>query len=60
MPKAGTDWRDLAISTRLSRLKSQGAVRERLIANGASPAALLSWSELVAENIRDRDDEAGY
>jgi hypothetical protein len=61
-PQAGTDRRDLVVLVlSFPALKSDdGLVRERLIANGASSTVLLAWSELVAEEIREEDDEAGY
>lgn len=60
-PKAGTDWRDLAMLVltfpELKRL--EGPVRARLVARGASPAILATWADLVAEEIvpEDEDDD---
>ena len=58
LPKAGTDWRDLAVLLlRFPELKSEaGPVRTRLEAAGADAAALAAWSEVVAQEIREEGD----
>ena len=57
-PKAGTDWRDLAILLiTFPELKSStGPVRERLIAGGAADEILRAWDDLVAQTIEAEDD----
>ena len=61
-PKSFTDRRDLAILLlTFPELKSEaGPVLDRLRANSADPTALAAWSELVAEEIRAEDEDAGY
>lgn len=60
-PKAGTDWRDLAmLLLTFPKLKRQaGQVANRLEAAGADAETLAVWRELVAQEIRreDEDDE---
>jgi hypothetical protein len=58
-PKAGTDWRDLAmLLLRFPELKSEtGKVAERLKTMQASPQALSAWSEIVSTDISAEDDE---
>jgi hypothetical protein len=57
-PKAGSDWRDLAmLLLTFPELKTtEGAVAERLRAAGASTAVMAAWEELVAQEIRPEDD----
>lgn len=57
-PKAGSDWRDLAVLLlTFPELKTEeGPVAERLRAAGASADVLASWKELVAQEIREEDD----
>ena len=61
-PKAGTDWRDLAmLLLRFPELKaSEGPVRDRLTAAGADPAVLETWDDLVAEEIVPDADDQSY
>jgi hypothetical protein len=61
-PKSFTDRRDLAILLlTFPDLKSEiGPVLDRLRANSADSATLAAWSELVAEEIRAEDEDAGY
>jgi hypothetical protein len=61
-PKSGTDWRDLAILLlTFPDLKTEeGAVAERLRANGATEAVLAAWKELVAEEILPEDEDAKF
>ena len=60
-PKAGTDWRDLAmLLLTVPELKaSAGPVRDRLVAAGANAGALAAWEKLVTQEIvpADEDDE---
>ena len=60
-PKAGTDWRDLAmLLLTFPELKaSAGPVRDRLVAAGANAGALAAWEKLVTQEIvpADEDDE---
>jgi hypothetical protein len=57
-PKAGTDWRDLAmLLLTFPELKTlDGPVAERLRAAGASPEMLRAWKDLVAQKILPEDD----
>ena len=60
-PKAGTDWRDLAmlLLTFPDLKRDPGPVTERLQAMSAAPDVLAVWKELVAQEIKpaDEDDE---
>lgn len=58
-PKAGTDWRDLAVLLlRFPELKMrEGAVELRLLEQGASEGAISLWQELVALALEPEDDE---
>jgi hypothetical protein len=58
-PKAGTDWRDLAmLLLKFPELKrNSGLVVDRLKASGAEPAILTLWQEIVATEIEPEDDE---
>ena len=58
-PKAGTDWRDLAmLLLAFPDLKQeQGPVREALEEMHAGPGEIEFWKQLVAEEIRAEDDE---
>jgi hypothetical protein len=58
-PKAGTDWRDLAmLLLKFPELKSNsGVVADGLVASGAGPAILAVWQEIVATEIKPEDDE---
>ena len=60
-PKAGTDWRDLAmLLLAFPELKSAtGPVRERLDATGVDAGVLATWEEFVALGItaEEGDDE---
>ncbi len=60
-PKAGTDWRDLAmLLLTFPELKSgRGPVTEKLQAMGSGPDVLDVWHELVSQEIEaeDEDDE---
>lgn len=58
-PKAGTDWRDLAmLLLTFPELKTEeGPVGERLRAHGAMAEVLATWKELVAQEILPEDDD---
>ncbi len=58
-PKSGTDWRDLAmLLLRFPELKREtGAVAERLIALGANQAVMGVWKEMVAQEIKNAEEE---
>ncbi len=58
-PKAGTDWRDLAmLLLTFPELKSEtGPVMNSLKAARADSATMSVWSELVATEIRPADDD---
>ncbi|MEW6126985.1 MAG: nucleotidyl transferase AbiEii/AbiGii toxin family protein [Acidobacteriota bacterium] len=60
-PKAGTDWRDLAmLLLTFPELKSEtGEVGERLKALNVGPAILDTWRDLISQDIQpeDEDDE---
>jgi hypothetical protein len=60
-PKAGTDWRDLAmLLLTFPDLKSElGQVADQLRAAGATPDILAAWQDIVAQDIRPaaEDDE---
>jgi hypothetical protein len=58
-PKAGTDWRDLAmLLLRFPNLKSEsGPVLDRLLEIGAAEDVLAAWRELVASEIAAEQDE---
>jgi len=61
-PKAGSDWRDLAVLLlTFPELKTvEGPVAERLRAAGASTEVLAAWKELVAQEILPEDDAAEF
>jgi hypothetical protein len=58
-PKAGTDWRDLAmLLLKFPELKSNSSlVVDCLMASGANPPILAVWQEIVATEIEPEDDE---
>jgi hypothetical protein len=58
-PKAGTDWRDVAmLLLKFPELKSDtSAVMDSLVAAGASPAVIAVWQEIVATEIEGDDDD---
>jgi hypothetical protein len=58
-PKAGTDWRDLALLllTFPDLKKEQGPVLERLQAAAADKEVLAAWKELVAQKIEPEDED---
>jgi hypothetical protein len=61
-PKAGSDWRDLAmLLLKFPELKNkEGPVAERLRAQRASQEALHAWNDLVNQEIFPEDEDAGY
>jgi hypothetical protein len=58
-PKAGTDWRDLALLLlKFPELKyNSGPVIDSLKASQAEPAILTLWQDIVATEIEPEDDE---
>lgn len=61
-PKAGTDWRDLAILLlTFPDLKStHGAVADILQRTGADEKTLAAWRDIVAQNIQPLDEDADF
>ncbi len=61
-PKAGTDWRDLAmLLLTFPELKTEeGPVMERLQAAGSSADAVAAWKDLVAQEILPEDEDADF
>jgi hypothetical protein len=61
-PKAGTDWRDLAmlLLTFPELKREQGAVSEALKSIGANDEAKKTWSELVVQEIVEPEDDAEF
>lgn len=60
-PKAGTDWRDIALLLlQFPELRTEsGPVRERLIAAGADAETIRTWEEILTREIvaEEEDDE---
>jgi hypothetical protein len=61
-PKAGTDWRDLAmlLLTFPELKQEQGAVSEALKLIGSTEDAMKTWRELVARELIETDDEGEF
>ena len=61
-PKAGTDWRDLAmLLLTFPELKQElGAVSEALKSIGVNEESMKTWSELVAQEIVEPDDDSEF
>jgi hypothetical protein len=61
-PKAGTDWRDLAmlLLTFPELKEEQGPVTEALKSAGVKDDVMQTWRELVAQEIVDSDDEKEF
>jgi hypothetical protein len=61
-PKAGTDWRDLAmlLLTFPELKKETGVVSEALKSLGWKDDVMETWRELLAQEIVDSDDEAEF
>lgn len=58
-PKAGTDWRDVAmLLLKFPDLKRDtSAVADSLVASGASPEIIAVWQEIVATDIKPEEDD---
>jgi nucleotidyltransferase AbiEii toxin of type IV toxin-antitoxin system len=58
-PKAGTDWRDLAmlLLTFPELKQEQGAVRKALKSVGVKDEVMQTWSELVAQEVIEPKDD---
>lgn len=61
-PKAGTDWRDLAmlLLTFPELKKERGAVSKALMSMDASEEVISAWSELVAQEILEPDEDGEF
>ncbi len=61
-PKAGTDWRDLAmlLLTFPELKKEQGAVSEALSSMKVGEEVMKAWSELVAQDIVEPEDDGEF
>ena len=61
-PKAGTDWRDLAmlLLTFPELKQEQGAVSEALKSIGATEEVMMAWRELVAQELIEPEDEEEF
>ena len=61
-PKAGTDWRDLAmlLLTFPELKKEEGQVSEALKSIGASDEVKKTWSELVAQKFVESNDDGEF
>ena len=61
-PKAGTDWRDLAmLLLAFPDLKMEnGAVTEVLKASGVKQDVLKTWDELVAQELVESEDDSEF
>lgn len=61
-PKAGTDWRDLAmLLLTFPKLKSEsGAVSEKLRTLTASAEVMKEWQDLVSQSISLPDDDSEF
>ncbi len=61
-PKAGTDWRDLAmlLLTFPELKKDEGAVSEALNSMKAGADVMKAWNELVAQEIVEPDDDGEF
>ncbi len=61
-PKAGTDWRDLAmlLLTFPELKKEESAVSEALRSMKAGEDVMKAWSELVAQDIVETDDDGEF
>ncbi len=61
-PKAGTDWRDLAmlLLTFPELKEEQGAVRQALGSMNASEEALKTWGQLVAQEIVQPEEDGEF
>ena len=61
-PKAGTDWRDLAmlLLTFPELKKKDGAVMEALKLLGAKDDVMGAWRELVAQELKEPQDDSEF
>jgi len=61
-PKAGTDWRDLAmlLLTFPELKREEGSVSEALKSIGAKEEVMKSWSELVTQKITEPEDDGEF
>ena len=61
-PKAGTDWRDIALLLlTFPNLKTEsGVVRDILNSLGATEDELKAWEEVVHQEISEPDDDAEF
>jgi hypothetical protein len=61
-PKAGSDWRDLAmlLLTFPELKREEGPVMERFRASGSSDDVIAAWKDLVAQEILPEDEDAGF
>lgn len=61
-PKAGTDWRDLAmlLLTFPELKKEEGAVTESLKSLGAKDDVMQTWRELVAQELVEPEDDSEF
>lgn len=61
-PKAGTDWRDIAmLLLRFPELKShEGTVTTMLKTVGATEDDLSTWNELVSQDIKSTDEDSEF
>lgn len=61
-PKAGTDWRDLAmLLLAFPELKSEfGPVRNSLQTMTPDRAALVLWQDIVAQTIQPADEDEDF
>jgi hypothetical protein len=61
-PKAGTDWRDLAmlLLTFPELKQEEGSVSEALKSLGANDDVMETWRKLVAQELIDGDDESEF
>lgn len=61
-PKAGTDWRDLAmlLLTFPELKKKDGAVSDALKSIGAREEAMQTWHELVAQEIVEPEEDGEF
>ena len=62
MPKAGTEWRDVAmlLLTYPDLKKEEGPVAECLRSANAPEAAWATWKDLVSQEILPEDEDAGF
>jgi len=61
-PKAGTDWRDLAmlLLTFPELKREEGAVSEALKSIGAKDDVMQTWQQLVAQELTESEDDGEF